>query len=159
MTERTIETSPVAEVTDALLARLRNRPNLAGVSIWGAPADTTSEREYLMVIDCEEDVEAVAAGRDRNEHVMVLTCGLLVMRPGSGDEVATDVRRRAAEILGEVEKELRTATGSAIQNESGERTVRFATLPRRSWTQGFGKGDRWCAIEFDVRAKATTTRS
>lgn len=158
MAERMLETSPVPEVVDVFVTRLRNRSNLGGVGIWSAPADTTGEGEYLMVIDCNEDVEPIAAGRERNEHVMTLTCGVLVARPGSGDEVAAEIRRRAGEILGEVEREMRTVAGNAMVNADDARVVRFTTVPQRIWEQGFTKGARWCSIEFSVRAKATTTR-
>lgn len=159
MAERLIEVTPVPDVIDVFVERLRNRANLTGVAISSAPADLSGEGEYVMVISCSEGVEAWAAGNQRNEHVMTLTCGLLVQRAGSGEETAAVVRRRAGDILGEIERELRTAAGSALVNANAERVVRFTTLPQREWDQGFSKGVRWCSIEFDVTAKATTTRA
>ncbi len=129
---------------DAYVAALRNRPGLAGVTIYDADETASDvDRESIIIGDWETDDEWHAMGGRRLE-VINITCNIVVRKP----DTAKAARDRAVQLLTEAKDELLT-------NPTVGGVVKTAFVASHKGREGNASdGGRECEIEFIVTAQA-----
>lgn len=140
-------TTTTVAMKDALITRLANRANLAGVSVsWFVPTYEPN-RDWIMVDNIEDDrQEPAAIGQQRREESYTLHVLVQVRRPFSDDPKT--VAQRAAALVAEIEDELRTDV--TVNN-----TVRVAQITGvglREWADGDERGAEM-PVRIGVRAR------
>ena len=156
MVEASVQTSPVPVFLDTLVDRLELRPNLSGVSVTSAEV-AIGAGEYLMFIEAQEAQRWGSNARLRRESTITLEGIIYTVATGAGEQIIRVARRRAYELLGEVEKELRGSTfGHVVAGIDGLATVESTEVTDIDLDQGVNKGQRWASLRFVVSARATT---
>ena len=119
-------------------------------------ADEPFADTIIVGYDLRDTVEKVTLGGQTHEEDVDVLCEIRVIRPGGGQTVATAVEDRAALILAEVDKEIRTGSlavaGAQLINPGI--TARESILS--SWQGQDGVMAKLCLIDFTVRYRAKT---
>lgn len=159
--EAIVPPDPTPRVIAAIVARLKARPNLESVFIAGAPQTDILERtETIQVSGAKAVPDWDASGRLRVIYNIEVFLGILVMRAGAGDELATEVRERAYALKHEIEIEIRASIeGIKLQDEEGVDTVRQCQFGPVELEQSWSDRARWAQLTFSLTAEATTTIS
>ena len=131
---------------------LRGRAGLVNVQVMSAPIDKSiSELEVITVIDVDTDEEQTTVGnqaRGRTERY-TLEGVLQVLVAGEGEEDAVTARDRAAELLAEIEMEVRDNPDMGL-NGPGNQVIMKSEVTKKRLRQAIQDGYRRAVIEFDV---------
>lgn len=141
--------------------RLQDWPGLAGVEVVTAsiPIEKLKAKDYIVFIRVEGDQDWAAIGNQTKEDVYSVASSVLVIKKGAGEEKATEVRERAADILMEVENALRdiVQTPNALTEMAssiGANQITKLNLARFTLHQGANDGGRWAEVDFDIDVTA-----
>lgn len=141
----------------ALRDKLRLRAGLLGVQIMSAPInDDDVEMEGIVIVDvtANQDIEIIGqspARRDQEEYEVngVVWC----FKDGKGEAEAVAARERAAELLAEVEDNVKTEFSAGL-NSIGNQKILMAQLSAKDLRQGINDGKRRAIITFTILVKA-----
>jgi hypothetical protein len=143
------QTTVIADLKDELADRLAALPGLAGVKIFSASVSDVPNREYIALIG--EDLieqEWAAIGKFSRDETITLTGAIYVQRPGKSEDVIREARRRAAELMGEIENVFTGTTGDpglggVIRNGHAR--------PAELHEIAAGNGDRVALLRFEIK--------
>jgi hypothetical protein len=144
---------------DAIVAALKLRAGLSGVSVFSGPVDDLSAGTEAIVFGVEmisaENTQDTMPREECWEEYDV-TGWTWVSKPGAGETVIKASRDRAFAILEELVDYLTSVNGTTAATVAalGVDDARVA-----SWklTQFFGDGTRDCKLEYSVHVKAHYT--
>lgn len=149
----------------AFLSELQDRftawDGLAGVEVVTAPIpiEKLKVKDYIVFVSVEGDQDWAAIGNQAKEDVYTVASSVLVIKKGAGEQKATEVRERAAEMLGEIENALRdiVQTPNALTDMASAIRANQITklnLARFVLHQGSNEGGRWAEVDFDIQVTA-----
>lgn len=120
------------------------------------PAIDEKITDALIVgYEAEDTNQEATIGNRTQEETVTIKCEIRVVRPGSGATVAGTARTRTANLLGEVDNQLRTdwpevGTQTVAARISNRDLMQFPSTDSR------GGPVRVCLIRFDVEYRART---
>jgi len=121
------------------------------------PDDTVTDRLVIGYRVADEN-EPAALGQGRYEETVTVNCEIMVVRAGAGDVKAAAARTRAADILGELDNELRTDPLPQVGDQTTHAQIAKREMMQFPSTYGTaGAGVRVCVIRLDVVYTARTS--
>lgn len=146
----------------AFLDEMQNRfqawDGLAGVDVHTAAVDKLKKQDNIVFIRVDGDQEFRVIGGQSKDDSYTVESSVLVVKRGSGEAIAKEVRERAADILVEVENALRdivqTNALKDIATAIGAVQINRLNLARFILNQGSNTDGRWAQVDFDIQVTA-----
>ena len=128
-----------------------------GILTYYPSVDEPLTDAILIGFEVSDTNDPAALGQSRYTETVIVDCEIRVVRPGAGTDVAKEARDRAANLLGEIDNELRT-TPPQVGDQTISAKSENRHMAQYPYHSAGGSAVRVCLIEFTIEYKARTSK-